>query len=277
LRDASISTTVLKGAALADLYYRDRGARPMADMDVLVSPEQWDDAGEVLRKLDWDSTSPRFRGIPRFRSAWEFKHRDGSCIDLHWHVIEYLVPSPHEPTPGAGLLHVIRTTIAGVPTQVLDHPDQLLHVCLHGARSFPTGNVIWVADALKVIAEVPALDWERLVRLAARCRCTRAIGEALAYLSEGFPAPVPPAVVASLRSARVSRREALGFRWTSGPGRGPRLVRRAARGAGHYLRLTAGWNIGETVRGLPRYLQEIDNLDRLRGIPLATLRRVFRP
>ena len=40
LTDAGVRTMVLKGAALAILHYKNKGVRPMADMDVLVHPSQ---------------------------------------------------------------------------------------------------------------------------------------------------------------------------------------------------------------------------------------------
>ena len=40
LQDAGIKTMLLKGASLSLLYYKNNGARPMADIDVLVPLKQ---------------------------------------------------------------------------------------------------------------------------------------------------------------------------------------------------------------------------------------------
>ena len=277
LHASGIPTTLLKGAALVDLYYRDRGSRSMNDIDLLIPIEHWPDAVEILVRLDWHSSRERFKGAPQFRFEWEFKHRDGYRIDLHGHVIGYMLGPDRELTGVDGWPRLLSREVGGVPTHVLDHPDQLIHVCLHGARTWPVGNLVWVADAMKVLERVPNLDWDRVLMVAAAHRCNRAIGEALSFLSDQLGAPIPSSTIQALRSARVSRREALGFTLTSGPGREPRFIHRVVRAMGHYLRLTAAWPIADAVRGLPRYLQELQDLDRRSQVPIATLRRLLRP
>jgi Uncharacterised nucleotidyltransferase len=274
---SGIPTTLLKGAPLVDLYYRDRGSRSMHDIDLLIPIERWSDAVEILVRLDWHSRPRKFNGVPQFREEWEFKHRDGYRIDLHWAVIGYMVRPDRKLAGADGRPRLLSRDVAGVTTHVLDHPDQLIHVCLHGARTWPPGNLVWAADAVKVLERVPNLDWDRVLRFSAARRCSRAMGEALFFLSDQLGAPVPGSTIQALRSARVGRREALGYTLTSGPGREPRLMHRVVRAMGHYVRLTAEWPIADAVRGLPRYLQELQDLDRLSQVPIASLRRLLRP
>ena len=53
LRDAGIPSLVLKGFALAAVHYRDLGARPMEDCDLLVRPEQFAGAASVVQSLGY--------------------------------------------------------------------------------------------------------------------------------------------------------------------------------------------------------------------------------
>jgi hypothetical protein len=274
---SGIPTTLLKGAALVDLYYRDRGSRPMQDIDLLIPIERWSDAVEILGRLDWHSSPRRFNGVPQFIYEWDFKHRDGYRIDLHWHVIAYMLRPDPELAGVDGRPRLLSRDVAGVTTHILDHPDQLIHVCLHGTRSWPPGNLVWAADAMKILERVPNLDWDRVLRVSAAYRCRRAMGEALFFLSDQLGAPVPGSTIQALRTTRVSRREALGYRLTSGPGREPRFIHRVIRATGHYVRLTAAWPIVDAVKGVPRYLQELENLDRRSQVPIASLRRLLRP
>jgi hypothetical protein len=71
------------------------------------------------------------------------------------------------------------------------------------------------------------LDWERLVAEAERRRVTVATAAALDYLSEEFGAPVPPAVLASLRAAPVTRHERAAFRAACRPDSPLRTLRMA--------------------------------------------------
>ena len=274
---SGISTTLLKGAALIDLYYRDRGSRSMHDIDLLIPMERWSDAVDILGRLDWHSRPERFKGVPQFRYEWEFKHREGYRIDLHWHVIAYMLRADRELAGTDGWPRLLSQDVAGVATHVLDHPDELIHVCLHGARTWPVGNLVWAADAMKVLEREPNLDWDRVLSVCAVHRCSRAIGEALLFLSHKLRAPIPRSTIQALRSARVSRREALGYALTSGPEREPRFFHRMVRAMGHYVRLTAAWPIVDAVSGLPRYLQELQDLDQRSQVPIASLRRLLRP
>jgi Uncharacterised nucleotidyltransferase len=275
--ESGISTTLLKGAALIDLYYRDRGSRSMHDIDVLVPMDRFSEAVDILGHLDWHSTPRSFNGAPRFNYEWEFKHRAGYRVDLHWHVIDYMLKTDRGLTGMEGRPRLLPLEVAGVTTHVLDHPDQLVHVCLHGARAWPEGNVIWAADAMKVLRRAPNLDWDRVIRFSAAHRCTRAMGEALFFLSAKLGASIPRSTVHSLRRARVSGREAMGYALTSEAERGQGLIHRVVRAMGHYVRLTAAWPVADAVRGLPRYLQEIQDLDRPSQVPMASLRRLLRP
>jgi hypothetical protein len=274
---SGISTTLLKGVALIDLYYRDRGSRSMHDIDLLIPMERWSDAVDILGDLDWHSSLGRFNGVPQFRYEWEFKHREGFRIDLHWQVIEYMLRPGRELARKDGWPRLMLQQVAGVTSHVLDHPDELIHVCLHGARTWPVGNLVWAADAMKVLERVPNLDWDRVLSVSAAYRCSRAIGEALFYLSDQLGAQVPGSTIQALRDAHVSRREALGYALTSGPDREPRFIHRVVRAIGHYVRLTAAWHIVDAVKGLPRYLQELQDLDRPSQVPIASLRRLLRP
>jgi Uncharacterised nucleotidyltransferase len=274
---SGISSTLLKGAALIDLYYRDRGSRSMHDIDLLVPEERVSDAVDILRHLDWHSHPRTLTGALRFSYEWEFKHRAGYRIDLHWQVIDYMLKTDRELTDMDGRPRLLPSDVAGVTTNVLDHPDQLIHVCLHGARAWPEGNVVWAADAMKVLQRAPNLDWDHVIRFSAAHRCTRAMGEALFFLSAKLGASIPRSTVQSLRSARVGGREAMGYALTSKTERELSVIPRITRATGHYIRLTAAWPVTDAVRKLPRYLQEIQDLDRPSQVPMASLRRLLRP
>src|SRR5262249_25913855 len=85
--EAGIETMVLKGAALIQLYYRESGLRPMLDADVLVHPQQAEQAMDVLTKLQWKPLryrQPQMR-IPIVHST-PFEDETGRQVDLHWHL-----------------------------------------------------------------------------------------------------------------------------------------------------------------------------------------------
>ena len=54
---AGIETLILKGAALALLYYEDCGVRPMEDVDVLIPTKKAASAVKLLKRLGWIAES----------------------------------------------------------------------------------------------------------------------------------------------------------------------------------------------------------------------------
>src|SRR5439155_716431 len=95
LREAGIRTMVLKGLPLALLYYRDRGARPMSDVDVLVPVHQTALAIDCLARMGWRASSQSLAQDFRFRKVVRYLHERFQA-PLPAHVLGRL--SAHQPT-----------------------------------------------------------------------------------------------------------------------------------------------------------------------------------
>ena len=160
--------------------------------------------------------------------------------------------------------------LRGVPARALSPTDELLNVCVGGARPSAWPTVIWVADAIAVVrAPDSAIDWERLVCQARSLRATLRVHDALSFLRQELDAPVP-ADVLDIREARTSRREVLAHRAGStrlGPlGPTPDTLTR-------FLRLTANVSVPRALAGLPTFLRDEWGLERRSQVPLAMLRK----
>ncbi len=75
--EAGIPIIVLKGAALAELFYNDRGLRKMVDIDILVRKEYLGLSEEIMKKLNYN---PRESNIPS----------DRHFMENHHHLVPYL-------------------------------------------------------------------------------------------------------------------------------------------------------------------------------------------
>lgn len=208
LHDAGLPTLVLKGAALTVLHYRDRGTRPMADLDVMVPLELAGDALDSLRAAGWD-LEPQWREQPleqllRMRHAVSMRLGDDE-LDLHWYALAACIGTDLE----AGLWDSsVEMDVGGQRTRALAPADQLLQAFAHGLRHNPVPTVRWIADAHVVITSSgDALDWDQLLRRAARHRLSPWVSAAVTYLDGKFPSLVPPAPVAAARSVPVTARE----------------------------------------------------------------------
>jgi hypothetical protein len=231
LAAAGISTLIVKGAALSVAYYRDLGARPMSDADVLVPVAQAQQAAALLVAAGWTSKETPLEGQraerllqrlgvtvrPRevaqcssvfvgVRHGHSFEKPGLAEIDLHWRLDERVRAAADGERDDAALWQrAVPITIAGVKTRTLEPTDQLLQVIAHGVRWNVVPPWRWVADAAMILRQPDApIDWSRLVEDAVRRGVAPSIRDGLAYLSRLLALPVPPAIVAQLGARSTS-------------------------------------------------------------------------
>lgn len=267
LAEAGIDTVLLKGAALIPLAYRDYGCRPLGDLDVLVRAEQAPAAMAVLRRHGWSS---RFEFPERLigpRHADEFVDGALRRIDLHWSVLQECCGSRWNEDFWAARIPL---AIAGVKTAALCPADQLLHVCMHGARSGPVQPVGWVADAMMLLeASEGAIDWDRLLAQTARRRLVVPMGGALRFLHAGLGAAIPREVLERIAAMPSSRTE----RWEHRVKVAPRpLLGSLPVLWFDYARLAEDASLGQRLLGFPRYLQCTFRTKALWSLPWDMLR-----
>lgn len=276
LHRAAIPTLLLKGAALALLYYPDPGLRPMDDLDVLVPEAQ---ALQTLRLLESQGCKQegknaggfRFReGDLGFRHSLQLFHRDGRQIDVHWHVL-YLASfgGADQPFWEAGVPLVFE----GIPTRALCASDQLLHACAHGPMWNPIPPMRWVADAFIVMRSLK-IDWQRLLMLAERFRLVATVREGLEYLASVLAAPIPPEVLAALRRIKLSKPEELEYQRLRKPWPLLGPIDSVLATYQVYARCMRGETRFAKLAGFPRYLQCIWRLERPRQLWPEAMRRI---
>jgi hypothetical protein len=267
LQAAGLPTLVLKGLPLGLVYYDDLGARPMADVDVLVPRGRAMEAMAVLEAGGaragggWAAGSREAQVAMRVQHAEPFTDGDGLALDLHWTVLRQPV------APEDFWDHSAPFTASGLELRRLCTADQLLHVCVHGADG-GQGGIRWAADAL-VVLRAEDLDWQRLLEVARRQQVGYTVAEALDYLRAAFSADVPPEVLAALREA-ASRREARAHRAAVLPATPIRMVQVVWD---RYRRLSELEGHRPNPLGFPTYMQQAMGFRDHRALVRTTLRR----
>jgi hypothetical protein len=254
LQAAGIRTLVLKGAALSTLHYRDRGARPMSDVDVLVPFTQAPVAIDRLRAMGW-RTSQFVADDLRYRHAAQLLNEENREFDLHWHAFYECV---QEDADNGLWRRAVPFELAHVKTLALDDGDTLLHTVAHGMRWGDVPTIRWIPDAMAVLRHGAAqIDWDRVLREATRRRLILRLHHGLGYLRQRFGAPIPHEVVASARARRPAYVERMDYRY-----RGLGLEERRRLVFGQYpyflvdyLRYTVGWNPLRRALALPEYMR----------------------
>jgi hypothetical protein len=207
LKKRGIDFIVLRGAALANTDYPDVALRHCHDCDLLLGPDQRDQAVDAL-------LVSRFRLVssePGSGSA-VLLHDSGLPIRLH----ERLFPIPHYAAPMDEMwAHAQTRHVYGVKARVLSPADMLLHVCGHAACSASREYLTWVCDSWMILAGNANLSWRLFSEMAGRCNLGLPLAVLTRYLAQEMGAPIPGTVLMQLQqesaSADAADREAALF------------------------------------------------------------------
>lgn len=272
-QDAGIETMVLKGAALTMLFYEDYGLRPMDDFDVLVHRQDAETAVALLLKLGckelskpvrWNQAGTFVQPHVLVANSCGFKNPAGRAIDLHWHVLYDCCYAHADDDFWDGAVSV---ELDDVSTRALNPSDQLLHVCVHGARWNPVPPIRWLADAMLILkASECTIDWNRLLAQAEKRRFTLPLRETLTYLRDGFAAPIPDAVLSDARRIPVSAMERIEYKYKSRDYT-QRLLSYLPLLWFYYLRSTDAIRSWRKLVGFVEYLQYVHGLRYLWQVP----------
>lgn len=199
LRRARVETVTLKGMALANAVYAEPGLRPMADIDLLVRPDDRAGALATLRDLGYRTPGEAADRLGASRSFAELV-RDGTRIDLHWHAARYLRFESVVQVDHDGLWSRARPLVTAEGRGLMLAPeDLLLHLVLHLTLGSDFARVLWYADIDAVVRRFTGeLDWQRLVREADRWRVKALTGWTLGVAAGSFGTPLPSGLLERL-------------------------------------------------------------------------------
>jgi hypothetical protein len=253
LHEAGIGTMVLKGAALSALYYQDRGARPMSDVDVLVPLQQAVAAIACFTRMGWRPSSRLLAEDLRFRHAKQLLSDGGPEFDLHWHAFYQCL---QEDADDSFWRRAVPIAILDVRTLALDPTDALLHTVVHGMAWNPLPSIRWIPDAMTILRSAgPRVDWDRLLEQAEERQLLLRFGRGVKYLRDTFEAPVPDDVIARLSGRRPSYVERVEYHYLALGERSERYYRFVIIVIVEYLRFAAGRSLFRKAMGLAEYLR----------------------
>jgi hypothetical protein len=265
LTTEGIETMVLKGWALAELSYKDVALRPMSDVDLLVRRTDARRTSLILRRLGWSPEHDVTPAFARTRHGVTFKNPPGQQCDLHWWMFQEYCPAILDEEVWASSIAIdLRSASTRVPAPA----DQLLHVCIHGAKWERKPGIRWIADAV-LLLRAGSIDWPRLISQAERRGFVLRMQQTLRYLRALTGVPIAAEPWSQLASRPVSAFErfehwvrsrehplmgSLPFHWCN-------------------YRRSVEARSPATVFGFGRYLQDLWSLDSVKQILPAALAR----
>ena len=227
LQTAGVSVMPIKGGALAETVYGNPAVRPMADLDLLVTPAGANAACATLTALGYttDSLEPWPNHARRYRQVLEFiRKAEGGLyflVDLHWGVVD--VPY-YERIPIDTWFEGAETAIlGGVETHIPSAEDHLLLLCAHLAfHERYSNDLLRHCDLAAIIhAAGETLNWETVFRQAAGWQMVIPLQRTLLRLESIWPRTVSPSVVREADRLPRSLAEKQFHRWVLDRHRNP--------------------------------------------------------
>lgn len=219
LAASGLDSVLLKGTALAYSLYGSPAERQRGDTDILVAPEDWNRARDILSRNGYrqasEGSSDRI-----LQEEWVYRAENGGlhCVDLHRNML---------PAFALGDLFDTETLLGRarpVPAlrdgaKRLATPDALLHACIHRAKHFTTpyfsgaepgyggDRLIWFKDIDLLARDMNAADWEVFLveaeRTGAAALCLDGLKRAHILLGTETPEDVLARLLAAPQTSRL--------------------------------------------------------------------------
>jgi len=247
-----IPAVLLKGTAMAHLYYKNWALRPMNDFDLLVPQKKVLLAVDLLCENGW---SPRLcmpnEADLKIRHAVTLVDGSGIDFDLHWRVILEWGMNNFERKMKSEYIEIY---LDGRKAYTLSPTDQLFHILIHGARWNAVAPLRWIPDALVMLRQAgTTIDWNKLLREVRERNLIVPFQESIIYLRKVFDAPVPDDVMQAVTKLRPSAAERLEF-WMHSHPRG--FVRDFLYLWFMHIRSSASKSFGRLLVGFPSFLRQ---------------------
>jgi Uncharacterised nucleotidyltransferase len=269
LREGGLDPIVVNGPVFAMRQYQDLGARATTASELLIRPTQLELAVQRAKAAGWRSDRDASDTATRRGCRVRLTGRDGDTVSLHTELFHEFVGSGIQPLDLWKASQM--ANVDGSPLRVLEASDELLNICLSGARPGSSRNLRWIVDVVVLIRRASThVDWGRLLTQADRLRATLRLRDALSYTALVVAAPVPAWVLDELATLHVPRREQLAHR--AGAVRGA-VVGPAPESLVRFLRVTADEPLLRALNQLPSYLRDEWGIARTADVAPAALRK----
>jgi hypothetical protein len=205
---AGIGALVVKGPVLAMQAYGDPAIRSYGDLDLLVRQRDIRRATELMSAAGFVPAVPLSAiDAGKIPGQYLFSKPDSKLIvELHNdHTLRYFPrPLPLEEF----FARQIRVRVDARDVPALSVEDELVLICIHGAKHF-WERLMWIADVAALVSRQTGIDWERVADSARALGADRMLRAGLRLASDllktKLPGKVQVAVQADVVAARLAK------------------------------------------------------------------------
>ena len=203
-----IEALVVKGPVLAVQAYGDPAMRSYGDLDMLVRQRDIRRATELMSAAGYTpAVSLRAIDAGKIPGQYLFSKPDPKIIvELHNdHTLRYF---PRRLPLEEFFARQIRVRVDGHDVSALSIEDELVLICIHGAKHF-WERLMWIADVAALVSCQAGIDWGRVADSAKAVGAERMLHTGLRLASDllkvQLPGKVQAAVQADVVAAHLSK------------------------------------------------------------------------
>jgi hypothetical protein len=217
---AGIEALVIKGPALSVRCYGDPGLRQYGDLDLIVRDRDILRTTELMTGLGYEPRIPisaiQSKKIP---GEYVFRQtRSKLLVEFHTELTFRYHPRP---LPLESLFQrQVRVEFDGNAVPALSLEDELVLICVHGAKHF-WERLIYIADVAAFVCR-QQLDWDRAQSAAREVGAERMLYAGLVLAALVLEAPLPEQIAPSVRADKaVAALTRQVMRWLPAAGSAP--------------------------------------------------------
>ena len=216
-----IGALLAKGPILAVRAYDDPAIRSYGDLDLLVRQRDIRRATELMSAAGYTPAVPLSAiDSGKIPGQYVFSKPDSKLI-VELHNDRTLRYFPRRLPLEDFFARQVRVRLDGRGAPALSVEDELVLICVHGAKHF-WERLMWIADVAALVSRQTDIDWERVADSARAVGAERMLRTGLRLASDLLRAPLPDKVQAAVQAdAIASRLAAQVSRWLPAAGSAP--------------------------------------------------------
>lgn len=262
---AGVQTIVVGSLAAAVRYYAELALRPTVALEFLVEHRDVVACARVLGRLGFSANGPL---RPDRGDSIGLQGPDGQVCVLRTAPAVELQGCEETMRASAVEVQVGRSLV-----RALSPADDLLVACVSGARTRPIRSEQWLVDIAQIVLNPSgAVDWQRLLALAAAHGQALRLRETFRYLASVLEPRVPAEVDALLEELPVAFRDHIAYACAGSAmpslGMFPQAI-------GEHLVATRRRSVWAAAATFPGFLAGRWELDHGWQLPLAGARRAY--
>jgi hypothetical protein len=203
---AQLDMTALltKGPALSERCYGDPGLRQYTDLDLVLRDRDVLRATEAMMGLGYEpKVPPKAIQAKKIPGEYVFVH-SGTKLLVEFHSEKTFRYHPKPLSVEKLFERRARVRFDGHDVPALSTEDELILICIHGAKHF-WERLMWIADVAALVTR-QAIDWDRALAAAREVQAERMLGVALLLAMNMSGANLPSEVVDEFRADKAAWR-----------------------------------------------------------------------